>query len=53
MARFTLYAVASLLLIASVAAYPTLWIEDREAVNNCLAHPTKSEGQHGAPVPDK
>jgi hypothetical protein len=53
MARIAVLASCCLLLLASASAYPTFWVAEDEAANDCLAHPVKKEGRHPAPVPDK
>ncbi|KAF6252362.1 hypothetical protein COO60DRAFT_538658 [Scenedesmus sp. NREL 46B-D3] len=53
MARIAILACCCLLLIASTSAYPTFWVLEEEAVNDCLAHPEESEGRHPAPVADR
>jgi hypothetical protein len=53
MARLAVFTSCCLLLIASASAYPTLWVTEAEAENNCLAHPEKKEARHPAPVADK
>jgi hypothetical protein len=53
MARIAVLASCCLLLIASASAYPTFWVAEDDAVNDCLAHPAKKEAKHPAPVADK